>query len=300
MTYSTADKLKALSIVAAFETGSGFGKFSAVAVLDDGAGISYGFSQFTHRSGALAAVLERYRAIDGTVGIVVIANRMKFVLQRTPQAITQLAADIPFRNALRAAGITDEMKQAQVDVALERFLVPAELECERLGFNSPLALAVIHDSMVHGSWKQLSEKVAKSSPPYEGGVAAAAADGVVLSSERRFIINYVTIRDAWLASIPRLAATRYRTRFFLNQIKVQNWDLNLPLRANGVTITSEIIDRFKEYAGTQAIAAKTETRPGAPARASRVGWWPLGKCVFFSSRKRNRSTSFGGWAAPHK
>ena len=160
MTYSTADKLKALAIVAAFETGSAFGKFSTVAVLDDGAGISYGFSQFTHRSGALAAVLERYRAIGGTVGIVVIANRMKFVWQRTPQAITQLAADIPFRNALRAAGIAEEMKQAQVDVALERFLSPAERECERLGFTSPLALTVIHDSMVDGSWKQLSEKIA--------------------------------------------------------------------------------------------------------------------------------------------
>ena len=102
---------------------------------------------------------------------------MKFVWQRTPQAITQLAADIPFRNALRAAGITDEMKQAQVDLALERFLTSAELECERMGFTSPLALAVIHDSIVHGSWKQLSEKVVKSSPPFKAGVAERSEDG---------------------------------------------------------------------------------------------------------------------------
>jgi hypothetical protein len=94
--------------------------------------------------------------------------------------------------------------------------------------------------------------------------------------EHEWILRYVEARDAWLASIPRLAATRYRTRFFLNQIKLQNWELSLPVRPNGVTITAEIIDRFKEYAGTQTIAAKAETRPGAPARASRVGWWPLG------------------------
>jgi hypothetical protein len=39
--------LKALAIVNIFETGKPFGEFAAVAVLNDGAGISYGISQFT-------------------------------------------------------------------------------------------------------------------------------------------------------------------------------------------------------------------------------------------------------------
>ena len=58
--FSTLDLLKALAIVNVFETGKPFGEFTAVAVLNDGAGISYGISQFTHRSGSLAAVIERY------------------------------------------------------------------------------------------------------------------------------------------------------------------------------------------------------------------------------------------------
>jgi hypothetical protein len=250
-----------MAIVGAFETGTAFGKFSTVAVLDDGAGISYGFSQFTHRSGALCLVLERYKAIGGTVGLLVIDDRMKLVQRQTPQAIRQLSADIQFRNALRAAGITDEMKQAQTDIAFERFLRPAELECERMGFASPLALTVIHDSMVHGSWEKIRDRVLKSSPPYEAGVAATSADGVVLSPERTFITNYVESRDKWLASIPRLASTRYRTRFFLNQIKLQNWELNLPVRANGVVITQGVINKFQSYTGFQALTAKAETRP---------------------------------------
>jgi hypothetical protein len=232
MIFSVEDKFKALAIVAAFETGSALGKFSTVAILNDGAGVSYGFCQFTHKSGALAAVIERYRSIGGTVGIVVIANRMQIVWQRTPRAIAKLAVDTTFRNALRAAGITDEMKQAQVDVALERFLKPAELECQRLQFTSPLALAVIHDSIVHGSWEKI-------------------LDRITLKDERNWICDYVGARDKWLASVPRLAATRYRTRFFLNQIKLQNWELDLPLRANGVAITADVIHKFKKFAGAR-------------------------------------------------
>ena len=251
-----------MAIVGAFETGNAFGKFSAVAVLDDGAGISYGICQFTHRSGALAAVLERYLSLGGVVGRLVIDDRLSDVRKRTPSAVIRLSADIAFRNALRAAGITDEMKQAQVDIASERFLEPAVTECSRLGFKSPLALAVVYDSMTHGSWEKLRDKVLKSShpdarsevtgfssPPARGGVAPAsgdevvgAADGVVLSRERQWLIAYVQMRDAWLASIPRLAATRYRTRFFFNQIKLQNWELKLPVRVQGVTISRSTID----------------------------------------------------------
>ena len=65
MSFSDNDKLKAMAIVSVFETGKAFDDLSAVAVLNDGAGISYGLSQFTHRSGALAEVLEKYLANGG-------------------------------------------------------------------------------------------------------------------------------------------------------------------------------------------------------------------------------------------
>ena len=253
MTFSATEKLKALAIVAAFETGSAFGKFSTVAVLDDGAGVSYGFCQFTHRSGALADVLDRYKTIGGTVGTFIINGRMPLVRRPTTQSIAQLSVDISFRKALRAAGITDEMKQAQVGVALELYLSAADIECERLGFTSPLALAVVHDSIVHGSWEKIRDRV-------------------VPKAEHDWIREYVETRDRWLASIPRLARTRYRTRFFVNQIKLENWELNLPLRANGVAITAEVIDSFRQYAGAQtagkqdsAVGPSLTTEPQTPS-----------------------------------
>ncbi|HEX2640112.1 MAG TPA: hypothetical protein VHL50_06050, partial [Pyrinomonadaceae bacterium] len=67
MTFSDSDKLKALAVVSIFETSRPLGDFGAVAVLPDGAGISYGFCQFTHRSGALVEVLAVYLRTGGAV-----------------------------------------------------------------------------------------------------------------------------------------------------------------------------------------------------------------------------------------
>src|ERR1043165_6842477 len=102
MTFTATDKLKTMAVVSVFETGKPFGKFSTVAVLDDGAGVSYGFSQFTHRSGALAAVLEKYLSLGGMLGIDVIKSRMPIVRRVTKAAINSLAEDRTFKNALRA------------------------------------------------------------------------------------------------------------------------------------------------------------------------------------------------------
>jgi len=243
MTFSASDKLTAMAIVSLFETGRAFGKFSTIAVLDDGAGISYGFSQFTHKSGALAAVLNRYLADGGVLGRTVIEARITDVEKPTAKAIASLASDTTFRNALRAAGISDEMKQAQIEIAIERFLQPAVDECARLGFTAPLSLAVIYDSLTHGSWEKIRDRVKTK------------------QDERSWIAEYVNLRDAWLGSIPRLATTRYRTRFFQKQIAAGNWELKLPVRVQGVTITNADIDAVAQYLDA----------PGARHTSSAVG-----------------------------
>ncbi|MCV4614446.1 hypothetical protein OFM04_31600, partial [Escherichia coli] len=67
-TFSDVQKNRALALVRRFESGRESGNYSAVAVLDDGAGISYGAFQFTHRSGLLAETVERYLMLGGTTG----------------------------------------------------------------------------------------------------------------------------------------------------------------------------------------------------------------------------------------
>jgi hypothetical protein len=141
--FSVVEILKALAIVSVFETGSAFGDLSAIAILSDGAGISYGFSQFTHRSGALAEVIETYLEFGGEVGRVRIEAALTTAKDHSTAAIRKLVSDRRFQSALRSAGKTDEMRRAQFEVAMKRYLQPAIDECERLGLSHPLSLAVV-------------------------------------------------------------------------------------------------------------------------------------------------------------
>lgn len=223
MTFTKNDKLKALAIVRVFETSRPFGDYAACVVLDDGAGISYGICQFTHRSGSLAEVVDRYLENGGKVGVAIMTASRSALGDTSPKAITRLAANTAFRNALRAAAVTREMKSAQEAVAFNRYLAPSIALCAKFGFTRPLSLAVVYDSLVHGSFYRVAR-----------GVDADRSD------ERAWITAYVRRRDAWLASYPRLTVTRYRTRFFLNQIAVSNWELRLPLNVHGVRLSSEL------------------------------------------------------------
>lgn len=220
----------AAAIVRIFETGSPVGNYSEVAVLNDGAGISYGVSQFTHRSGSLEAVIDRYLANGGVVGLRVFAERLPLIASRSNAAIRLLAADRIFRRALSAAGITAEMRSAQDAIAFERYMVPAINACVGSGFALPLSLAVIYDAMTHGSYNKIRDRV---------NVAASAVSGLDL--EKRWITDFVRRRDAWLASIPRLRATRYRTRFFMDHLMTGRWQLELPLNVNGIVITEKLL-----------------------------------------------------------
>jgi hypothetical protein len=226
MTFSNRDIAKALAIVNIFETGRAVGSFSAVAVLDDGAGVSYGIGQFTHRSGSLEAVVKRFvlKAGDGDP----LAVYLPQLRSGSKVSITKLARDAGFKMLLRAAGETREMREAQVEVLFERYLRPAIRICERKGFSTPLALAAIYDSTIHGHFEVIAETV-------------KATD------ERAWVAEYVERRDLWLQSIPRLRKTRYRTKFFLEKIKKKNWQLDVPVIVNGTRLDLNAINILVSY-----------------------------------------------------
>jgi chitosanase len=217
--FSEADKLKALCIVNIFETSRPMGDYAAVAVLDDGAGVSYGMAQFTHRSGSLAAVVDAYLATNCPVGRDVLIEMRPLLAQSTELAISRLAARSRFKNALRSAAVTAEMKAAQLETAFRLYLKPAIDICDKRGFTLPLSLAVVYDGIVHGSFDVLARKTAGD-------------------TEKAWIMSYVRRRHLWLTNIARLKKTAYRTRFFLNQIAIGNWDLRLPLNVNGYRLAS--------------------------------------------------------------
>lgn len=240
--FTTEDKLTAASIVRIFETGKPLGDYAAVAVLDDGAGISYGISQFTHRSGSLADVVEKYFANRGIVGRMVLTDRLPMIKDSSKSSVAQLSIDTQLKAALKAAAATTEMRSAQQEVATERYMRPALSECERLGFTLPLSLAVVYDSIMHGSWSKIRDMIR-----------------VTPKNEKGWITAYVLRRDAWLRGIPRLAKTTYRTKFFLSQIMTGRWTLELPMTVHGVRLTKQ-----NSPAGTLPIPAET-----LPERSSR-------------------------------
>ena len=108
MTFTENDKLKALAIVHVFETSRPFGDYAACVVLNDGAGVSYGINQFTHRSGSLRAVVEKYLRGGGQIGREVLVSAIPALSRTSVGAIGKLANDSSFKKALRAAASTPQ------------------------------------------------------------------------------------------------------------------------------------------------------------------------------------------------
>jgi chitosanase len=225
--FSDRTKLIAIAIVHIFETGKVLGDYSACVVLNDGAGISYGINQFTHRSGSLYAVIQAYLAKNPTSNTEIITRAMPYLKLTTFEAIRQCSINAALKSALALAGHDPLMQAAQREVMFERYLEPAIEACDGSNFTLPLSLAVIHDSIVHGSYDKIRDRVAIDRSEHPNAE----------EFEKKWVADYVTERDAWLASIPRLAATRYRTRLFLNLIKNANWNLDLPIRVQGELLT---------------------------------------------------------------
>lgn len=245
MGFSDRAKLTALAIVHVFETSKPFGDYSAVAVLNDGAGISYGASQFTHRSGSLAAVVQRYIKIAGEAPSVVTSALPDLISRKN---ISKQSLNNSLKSALRRLGKTPEMQRAQREIAFEKYLKPAIDACDGSKFVLPLSLAVIYDSINHGSWERIRDRV--KIPPVE----------------KSWITEYVRKRDAWLESVPRLAVTDYRTDFFLAQIARGNWNLSLPLNVHGCKLTEEMLFPNTDSAAAQTTAADAQTAgDGVPA-----------------------------------
>ncbi len=253
MTFTDTDKLKALAIINVFETSRPFGDYAACVVLNDGAGISYGINQFTHRSGSLLAVVERFLKIGGKIGSATMIDCLPDLRRHTASAIVFLTTNERLKSALKAAAVTREMKAAQTAVAFELYLMPVIVACQRRGYVEPLSLAVLYDSIVHGSFARIAR-----------GVRSNQDD------ERAWITEYVRRRDAWLASFPRLASTRYRTRFFLNQIAISNWTLRLPLNVHGVRLTDQTFERLTavEPTVTPTALQPTDSVPPKPTETS--------------------------------
>lgn len=259
MNFSQKIKLIVLAIVHIFETSKPLGEYAACVVLRDGAGVSYGINQFTHRSGSLLAVVKRYLKKGGTISRAALEAALPLLTRTDTSAIVQLSNDAGFKRALRAAAATREMREAQHEISDEKYLRPAVKACEGSRFVLPLSLAVIFDSINHGSFAKIRDRVK----------IARANFATDLEFEKAWIYSYVKNRDAWLEnhSNPLLRQTDYRTDFFLAQIARGNWTLELPMNVHGHKLSADL---FKDSTVEQpaVVLPKSEQPINTPSDTS--------------------------------
>lgn len=217
-------KTKILQIVNVFETGTIHGEYDQVVVYNDGKNnsrqITYGRSQTTEQ-GNLKSLIEMYIQKNGVFS----ADFQNYIskIGKTP-----LCDDKDFKSLLRKAAREDViMRTAQDDFFDLIYYMPAVHFFEGNGFTLALSLLVIYDSQIHsGGVPAFLRNRFSETPPIKGG------------DEKAWIKAYTKARHEWLSTHPKklLQATKYRTQCFLTQIKNDNWDLSLPVVANGTRV----------------------------------------------------------------
>lgn len=213
-------------VISVFETGLKQGNYSAISIYRDGPGnakqITYGKFQTTE-SGNLAKLLKSYLAMSPeTEASGIIENRLPKVGKKP-----YLVSDTEFIQALKEAGREPAMQLAQDIFFDDVYWNPAYKWFHENEFTLPLSMLVIFDSFIHsGSILNTIRNKFKALPPSKGG------------SEKEWITQYVHARKNWLETHSRtiLHSTVYRMNTMIDAIKKSNWDLTLPLNANGITI----------------------------------------------------------------
>jgi len=216
------------SIVNVFETGSPSGDYARITVSSGDPGhLTYGRSQVTLAGGNLAFLVRNYCDSPGATR----SLELRPYLPRLDARDLTLDSDQQLHALLREGANDEAMRRVQDEFFDRSFWDPALSAAEALAIESPLGIAVVYDSFIHGSWARLRDAtLARAGLPT---VASTAVD------ERAWIRAYITFRRDWLANHPNPLLRRavYRMDTFIALAGSNNWTLALPLEAHGVTIT---------------------------------------------------------------
>jgi chitosanase len=230
MPITAAQKKKILQVVNVFETGTINGNYAKIALLLDGPKdatgkpirqITYGRSQTTE-FGNLKILLQQYVDKNG-----LFAAQIKPFLSKMGKQPSLCTSSILVK-ALKDAGMQDPLMATTQDSFFDQlYYQPAVNWFTGMKFTLPLSLLVIYDSHIQsGSVPgHLREKFAEAVPKNGG-------------DEKQWIKQYVATRHAWLEnnSKPIVRKTIYRTACFKDAIAKNNWDLLLPIHANGTKV----------------------------------------------------------------
>ncbi|MBI1321398.1 MAG: chitosanase [Candidatus Hydrogenedens sp.] len=247
----------AQAIINLFETGRPLGDYANVTYHpEDPGGLTYGRSQTTLNSGGLHLLVQDYCNAPGEL----YAAELQPYLQRLLDRDARLNTNTKLRTALQQAG-ADPVMMAVQDAFFDRqYWQPAERHAANLGIITPLGITVVYDSIVHGSFQRIRDRV------------LARLGRVSAVGEHAWIAAYVSERHAWLAnhSIPLLRRTVYRMQTFEGLIRDDKWDLPLPLLVRGAMLTRDLLeggDAIRNSAHEDDDANQPTLRRGASGEA---------------------------------
>lgn len=261
---TSTQKQTAQSIVNLFETSVVLGDYGNVTVIAGDTGhLTFGRSQTTLGSGNLLDLLNRYCSNAGAR----FGPRLAPWLPRFAATDLSLDTDTRLHNTMRATADDKVMRDTQDVFFDEVYWQPAERAATALGAASPLGVAVVYDSTVHGSWKAMRDRTVQQS-----GTLAALG-------ERAWIASYVATRRDWLATSPRadLRKTVYRMDAFQRLIDQGFWGLELPLVVRGAEISLATLSATPlgcydgPQPGTRSLSMQTPLARGLDARLVQLG-----------------------------
>jgi chitosanase len=266
---TTTQTQTAKSIVNVFETDSVTGRYSMVTLLAGDSGhLTYGRSQTTLGSGNLNRLIRQYCEAPGAR----FAQPLQDYLPRLADTDLTLDNDGRFKNLLRAAGDDGVMRDTQDDFFHTQYWLPALSEAASTGITTPLGVAVVYDSIVHGSWGTVRDRT---------NARAGELDAL---GEQAWIRAYVTTRRDWLLHHRNriLHNTIYRMDAFLGLIDQGYWNLDLPLVVRNREISLATMhavppDCFDgPRPGSRSLAIASPMAKGLDVRLVQLGLGDLG------------------------
>lgn len=222
------------AVVGLFETGrADGGDPSAVAVLADGAGISYGIHQATDASGSLDAVLLEYVDRGGAL-----ADRIRPYLPRLADDVSAAQPTAGWVRdlslILREAGDDPVMDLTQRTVFRRLYWTPMQEQALAMGLRLGLSWLALYDTAVQsgpGAIARMRMRF-REVPPQRGGDERAWTKAY-LAARLRWIGEF--IGHSWEHTV-LVRRTSYRAQALLDLVAAGAWDLPTPLRVWGRTI----------------------------------------------------------------
>lgn len=262
---TSTQKKTAEAIVNLFETGEVLGDYSLVTVIEGDTGhLTYGRSQTTLGSGNLHLLVDQYCSTHGAR----FAGRLRPYLPRLAERDVSLDRDWQLHNLLRASADDPVLRDTQDAFFDSHYWKRAVTAADRVGITSPLGVAVVYDSFIHGSWERIRQRTCE----LLGGDAGAVG-------EMNWVSEYVATRRSWLAGHSRhdLRATVYRMDVFTCLIEQGIWSLALPLVVRGREISSLTLSMTPPNCfdgpspGSRIIALETPLQRGLDVRLLQMG-----------------------------